>query len=128
MINRKDEKGKNWQPKSDSRVCRKHFPDRRPTIQNPNPMINLGYKDISSTKVPRKQPSVREGKQPVARKNICLERSNSEFLQAPVQNHWQLHFLKRERTMQQTLKVGLHLNFAEKLVFRFSLKSATLTM
>ena len=28
----------------------------------------------------------------------------------------------------ETLKVGLHLNFAEKLVFRFSLKSATLTI
>ena len=28
----------------------------------------------------------------------------------------------------QTFKVGLHLNFAEKLVFRFSLKSATLTI
>ena len=27
-----------------------------------------------------------------------------------------------------TFKVGLHLNFAEKLVFRFSLKSATLTI
>ena len=104
LNNRKDEKGKNWQPKSASRVCSKHFPDGRPTSQNPNPTINLGYKDISSTKVPRKQPSVREGKQPVARKNICLERSNSEFLQAPVQNHWELHFLKRERTMQQTLK------------------------
>ena len=26
------------------------------------------------------------------------------------------------------VKVGLHLNFAEKLVFRFSLKSATLTI
>ena len=29
---------------------------------------------------------------------------------------------------ERWVKVGLHLNFAEKLVFRFSLKSATLTM
>ena len=72
LINRKDEKGKNWQPKSDSRVCSTHFPDGRPTSQNPNPTINFGYKAISSTKVPRKQPSVREGKQSVARKKICL--------------------------------------------------------
>lgn len=82
LIDRKDKKGKNWQPKSDSRVCRKHFPDGRPTSQNLNPTINLGYKTISSTKVPRKQPSVREGKHPVARRNICLKSSNSEFFQA----------------------------------------------
>ena len=105
LINRKDEKGKNWQPKSDSRVCSRHFPDGRPTSQNPNPTINLGYKAISSTKVPRKQPSVKEREN-----NLLLGRRfalNAVILSSfkhPVQNHWQLHFLKRERTMQQTLK------------------------
>lgn len=86
---KEDNSGSNWSTEKikraktgNLRVCRKHFPDGRPTSQNLNPTINLGYKTISSTKVPRKQPSVREGKHPVARRNICLKSSNSEFFQA----------------------------------------------
>ena len=76
LVNRKDEKGRNWQPKSDSRICSIHFPEGRPTIQNPNPTINLGYTSVANSKKERKRPLVRETT-PLTKK-ACHEKSTSE--------------------------------------------------
>ena len=48
MINRKAVVGgkttdKLWDPKEDDRVCSVHFVDGRPTAENPNPTLKLGY-------------------------------------------------------------------------------------
>ena len=76
LVNRKDEKGRNWQPKSDSRMCSIHFPEGRPTIQNPNPTINLGYTSVANSKKERKRPLVRETT-PLTKK-VCHEKSTLE--------------------------------------------------
>lgn len=42
-INRQNEKGKLWLPKKSSKVC-EHFVSRKPTKDNADPELNLGYK------------------------------------------------------------------------------------
>ena len=86
LVNRKDEKGRNWQPKSDSRICSIHFPEGRPTTQNPNPTINLGYTSVANSKKERKRPSVRETT-PLTKK-ACHEKST------PMMSHQPLHIVK----------------------------------
>ncbi|XP_032880517.1 uncharacterized protein LOC116975475 [Amblyraja radiata] len=63
LVNRKDVKGKNWQPdpKDNSRVCSKHFVDGEPTTLNPDPVLNLGYLLSNSPKFPHALP-YRDGK------------------------------------------------------------------
>lgn len=88
LVNRKDEKGRNWQPKSDSRICSNHFPEGRPTIQNPNLTINLGCKSVANSKKERKRPLVRETT-PLT-KRACPEKS---LLHCPMMSHQPLHIL-----------------------------------
>ncbi|XP_006008626.1 uncharacterized protein LOC102345883 [Latimeria chalumnae] len=47
LINRQDpaNKNKRWVPKDDDRVCSVHFPDREPSMENPYPVLDLGYSD-----------------------------------------------------------------------------------
>jgi hypothetical protein len=56
-VNRKGENGKNWEPNDNARVCSNHFSDGRPTDQNPDPTMNLGYgllcKQTKAKKPPR---------------------------------------------------------------------------
>jgi hypothetical protein len=50
LVGRKDEAtGKNWQPKSHSRVCSVHFVDGCPTGEHPDPSISLGHSAIVPT-------------------------------------------------------------------------------
>ena len=43
QINRKDPKTNNtWKPVKNSRVCSQHFPDGKPTLAYPDPVLNLG--------------------------------------------------------------------------------------
>jgi hypothetical protein len=54
LINRKDaSSGKNWQPTETSRVCSRHVVDGRPTLQNPDPCLHLGYEVVMK---PKRQP------------------------------------------------------------------------
>jgi hypothetical protein len=56
LINRQDTSGKNWVPNYDSRVCSKHFVDGKPTAENPNPTLALGYDSTSSSSKPKRKP------------------------------------------------------------------------
>lgn len=42
--NRQNEKGKLWLTKKSSRMCSDHFVSGKPTEDNPDPELNLGYK------------------------------------------------------------------------------------
>ena len=57
-------------------MCSIHFPEGRPTIQNPNPTINLGYASVANSKKERKRLLVRETR-PLTEK-ACHEKSISE--------------------------------------------------
>ena len=35
--------GKNWENQMHDRVCSRHFPDSKPTPENPDPILELGY-------------------------------------------------------------------------------------
>ena len=56
-VNRNGENGKNWEPNDNACVCSNHFSDGRPTDQNPDPTMNLGYgllcKQTKAKKPPR---------------------------------------------------------------------------
>ena len=67
-INRKSEDNKNWQPNDNSRVCSNHFVNGRPTEQNPDPSINLGYTPVTKHKKTRKEPTPRTPAPPKAKK------------------------------------------------------------
>ena len=56
-INRQNEKAKLWLPKKSSRVCSEHFVSGKPTEDNPDPELNLGYK--TPLKPKRELPSMR---------------------------------------------------------------------
>ncbi|XP_078252933.1 uncharacterized protein LOC144592278 [Rhinoraja longicauda] len=78
LVNRKDGKGKNWQPdlKGNSRVCSKHFVDGEPTTINPDPVLNLGYLLSNSPGSPRSLPG-RDGKPSnQRRKSVTAKQTN----------------------------------------------------
>jgi hypothetical protein len=58
-VNRKGENGKNWEPNDNARVCSNHFSDGRPTDQNPDPTMNLGYGPLCKQTKARKPPRPR---------------------------------------------------------------------
>ncbi|XP_020912997.1 uncharacterized protein LOC110250723 [Exaiptasia diaphana] len=43
LIKREESNGKVWLPKKASRVCSEHFVDEKPTENNPDPILKLGY-------------------------------------------------------------------------------------
>ena len=56
LMNRKNEKtGHNWENKVHDRVCSIHFPDGKPTLANPDPVLNLGY-DLHTTEQKKRGP------------------------------------------------------------------------
>ncbi|KAJ8030934.1 Protein ALP1-like [Holothuria leucospilota] len=63
LVNRQDEKGRNWQNKPYDRICSKHFPDGKPSVSYPDPVLHMGYevrrKDSSKTAPKRPPPKER---------------------------------------------------------------------
>eukprot|EP00794_Sanderia_malayensis_P012588 gene12588-biopygen10025 len=53
LMNRKTPKKTAWCPGKSDVVCSDHFVDKRPTLENPNPVLNLGYE--KPAKRPRRQ-------------------------------------------------------------------------
>ena len=43
LVNRVGSNNKLWEPSKDNRICSLHFADGKPTPENPNPTLNLGY-------------------------------------------------------------------------------------
>jgi len=43
LVNRMTRKQTEWIPGSSDMVCSRHFVDGRPTLENPDPVLNLGY-------------------------------------------------------------------------------------
>ena len=43
LVNRTTKRNTDWSPGSSDMVCSKHFVDGKPTLQNPNPTLYLGY-------------------------------------------------------------------------------------
>ena len=54
LVNKNNENGMNWQPKTDCRVCSKHFPDSEPTLHYPDPVLKLEYYPIHAVNKPIK--------------------------------------------------------------------------
>lgn len=72
LINRREENGTRWMPKKSSRVCSEHFVSGKPTEENPDPILNLGYEPKLVPK--RKGPSPRSG--PPKKRKKSVKRSN----------------------------------------------------
>lgn len=70
LINRQNKKGGLWLPKNSSRVCSEHFTAGKPTDDNPDPVLKLGYERKLQSK--RKLPAERT-EPPVKRPKTCLE-------------------------------------------------------
>ena len=48
--------GKPWTPGSSDTVCSEHFPDGRPTVDNPDPVLKMGYEfKAAATRRPLKR-------------------------------------------------------------------------
>ena len=80
VINRKFEDGKNWEPNNDARLCSEHFPDGRPTEENPDPSIALGYMYVSKQKNSRKATKVKtptDAPVPMKKARMDLQQSAS---------------------------------------------------
>ena len=58
LIKRQNKNGSMWLPNKLSRVCSKHFIDREPTKENPDPILKMGYE--IQVKPKRKSPVCRE--------------------------------------------------------------------
>ncbi|XP_071481997.1 uncharacterized protein [Diadema antillarum] len=71
LMNQKDQStGKNWINKPHDRVCSKHFPDGKPTLAHPDPVLHLGYK-LSPQIAPKRAPP-RDREEPTkSRKRVC---------------------------------------------------------
>lgn len=67
-MKRQGPKGQPWQPKSSSRICSIHFVSCKPTAENPDPTLNIGY---VQTTAPRKR------KLPKERSSIPTKRSKN---------------------------------------------------
>lgn len=79
LINRKESKGELWQPKTSSRVCSEHFVSGKPTEEDPDPILKLGYEAKITLK--RKLPTKRS-MLPVKRSQEQIRtRTNSGELQ-----------------------------------------------
>lgn len=72
LINRSDpDTGESWAPKSHSRVCSKHFPDGKPTPENPNPIENLILEPVEKPKRGRAAQTKRKFEEPQSQ--ICSD-------------------------------------------------------
>ncbi|XP_070573159.1 uncharacterized protein [Ptychodera flava] len=71
LVNRQDQKGNNWTPNRYSRVCSNHFPDKRPTNENPDPVLHLGY-DISAKPQSMRKPPMQRINEPLPAKRSRL--------------------------------------------------------
>lgn len=49
LIKRVNPDKSQWQPKSSDRICSIHFVDNVPSVENPNPTLNMGYEMRQST-------------------------------------------------------------------------------
>ena len=79
LINRSDpDTGECWAPKSHSRVCSKHFPDGKPTSENPNPVVNLILEPVEKPKRGRAAQQRKKVEEPQSQ--ITNEKANIENL------------------------------------------------
>ncbi|KAF6020662.1 hypothetical protein EB796_021032 [Bugula neritina] len=86
LINRIDEAGKLWMPNKQSRVCSIHFKDSRPTKQNPNPALHLGYQCTKTYNVRRtKNSGFKDESQESNKRKTCSTKSDIE--QSPSDIH-----------------------------------------
>ena len=74
LMNRTTVKNTAWCPGKSDVVCSDHFVDKRPTLENPNPVLNLGYE--KPAKKPRRERHRRE-LSPVKRKEREQEAEES---------------------------------------------------
>ena len=59
LMKRQDLRGKPWEPKPSSRVCSAHFVSGKPKDENPDPVLELGYKSPVSSSRKRTLPTER---------------------------------------------------------------------
>ena len=67
LLKRQDLRGKPWEPKPSSRVCSAHFVSGKPTYENPDPVLKLGYQSPVSSLRRRKLPTERTPPLPLKR-------------------------------------------------------------
>ena len=67
LLKRQDLRGKPWEPKPSSRVCSAHFVSGKPTDENPDPVLKLGYQSTVSSLRRRKLPTERTPPLPLKR-------------------------------------------------------------
>ena len=67
LLKRQDLRGKLWEPKPSSRVCSAHFVSGKPTDDNPDPVLKLGYQSPVSSLRRRKLPTERTPPLPLKR-------------------------------------------------------------
>ena len=75
LMKRQDLRGKPWEPKPSSRVCSAHFLSGKPTDENPDPVLKLGYQSPVSSLRRRKLPPERAPPLPLkrSRKSVTHE-------------------------------------------------------
>ena len=66
-MKRQDLKGKPWEPKPSSRVCSAHFVSGKPTDENLDPVLELGYQSPVSSSSKCKLPTERTPPVPLKR-------------------------------------------------------------
>lgn len=75
---RQDLRGKPWEPKPSLRVCRAHFVSGKPKDENPDPVLELGYKSPVSSSRKRTLPTERPV--PLKRSRKSETRETGEIL------------------------------------------------
>lgn len=76
LVKRIGPKGELWKPKRSSRVCSDHFVKAKPSEENPDPVLNMGYQPKLKSK--RKAPTDRSGL-PVKRSKCTTTVTTSDF-------------------------------------------------
>lgn len=67
-------------PKEDSRICSEHFVDKKPTLNNPYPTLNLGYttvRPITTRHPPKERPQLQYKKRKINLHQTKVENASS---------------------------------------------------
>jgi len=120
-VNRKyPDTGKNWIPKVNDRICSDHFPDKQPTVDYPNPSVNLSSGPAQNLQKPKKARAPPKIRKPL-KKKPKLESISSEKKWNPLMHHSHYAvmckcvahcFCAEQATSQKTIQQLRH-NFEE---------------